>query len=372
MHRFKRTELSLKRILQRVVYSGKPPIVIYEPLQYISLSGNERILFLRQDRIGDVLVSIPTIKLLKSKYPNLRLDILMGGKNIITKSAIRKFFNNIYLYKKDLLNIVKLIVRMRKNHYDVVIDLIERASLTSAIFLRFFNVEYKIGFYNPTACNLYTHTVTSDTRLDQHIVERTASVLKVFGIDTANENLELEYDLGVEVVREMKEVTAINPDNFALGINLAGSSIARFWGTQNNIDFINQSTNKYKNLEVLIFAMPDYYQTADEIISKTKKAKLIKTASLAQYASAISLCNALLTPDTSAVQFAAALKVPCIALYNNYRKNAQCMPWFPYKEEQYSVEGLSDLMEDISISVVAERFEMIYDVYLLAKSNSLK
>lgn len=361
-------EKKIKRILKRVVYSGKPPIVITKPKEYLDLKNESKILFLRQDRIGDVLVSIPTFKLLKKKFPNLKMDILLGEKNISTKSALNKYFQNIYLYKKDIINILKLIHSLRITNYTAVIDLLAKPSVTSAIFMRFLRAENKIAINN--GGNIYTHVINDPDQTARHIVERTAMALKAFGINTDSEILEMEYNLSDEIIRKMKTDAAIDNSKFTLGINLSGSSKSRFWGAQNNIDFINQIADKYGDIEVLIFAVPDYYCIAEMIISRTTKTRLIKTANLDEFAAVISLCDALLSPDTSAVQFSAAFGVPCIALYNNYRHNTGELPWYPYKSEQYSVEGTTNNMEGITVAEVIERFELIYNDYLSSKSKS--
>jgi len=363
-------EMKIKKFITRVIYSGKSPIIINIPNQHIALTDDSKILFIRQDRIGDVLISIPTFKLIRKKYPNVEMDILLGEKNISTKNALSKYFHKIYFYKKDVVSIFKLIYTLRKTNYTAVIDLLARPSLTSALFLRLIKGTNKIGINELESINVYSHVITDVNRLSQHIIERTASVLRAFNINTEVEGLELEYDLTEDVVQKVEAIVSKDKAKFTLGVNLSGSRRSRFWGVPNNIDFINQVVKKYDDLEVLLFATPDYFAEVEKIISQTSKARYIKTASLDEFAVGISLCNGLLTPDTSAVQYSAAFKVPCIALYNNYRYNSEEMPWFPYKAEQYSIEGTSDLMDDIPVAAVIERFDLIYCEYLSAKSKS--
>ncbi|MEI6090767.1 MAG: glycosyltransferase family 9 protein [bacterium] len=363
-------EMKIKKFITWVIYSGKSPVVIDKPYEYIPITDDSKILFLRQDRIGDVIVSTPTFKLIKKKYPNLKMDILLGEKNISTQNALNNYFNHIYFYKKDISEIFKLIRTLRKTEYTAVVDLLARTSLTSAIFLRLLKAKNKIGINEVDNVNTYSLVINDVNKSTQHIIERTASILRAFNINPEVENLELEYKLSDEIIQKVKSNAAIDKTIFTLGINLSGSRRSRFWGAQNNIDFINQIVSKYNDIEVLLFATPDYYDIVETISSQTTKARLVKTASLDEYAAAISLCDGLLTPDTSAVQYSAAFKVPCIALYNNYRYNSEEMPWFPYKAEQYSIEGTSDFMDDIPVETVIERFELVYNDYLSAKSKS--
>ncbi len=364
----KGAEKRLKNILERVVYSGKPPIVINKPSDYVKLSDDSQILFLRQDRIGDVLISIPTFILLKKKFPNLKMDILLSENNISTKAALSKYFRNIYIYQKNIFAFDKLLHKLRRTNYTAIVDLLAKPSLTSAIFTKFLKAQNKVAINN--SGNIYTHVIEDPGKATRHIVERTAYALKAFGIESDSETLFMEYDLSHEIIKNIE--SGIDQNKFTLGINLSGSSKTRFWGTQNNIDFINQVTSKYSNIEFVILAVPDYYDIAETIISRTNPAnvRLVKTACLDEFSGTISLCDALLTPDTSAVQFSAAFKVPCIALYNNYRKNSNEMPWFPYKAEQFSIEGTSNLMSDIAPSTIFDKFELIYNDYLSGKSKS--
>ena len=116
------TEMKIKKFLTRVIYSGKSPIFISKADKHIVLTDNSRILFLRQDRIGDVIVSIPTFKLIINKYPHLKMDVLLGEKNISTQRALTKYFNKIYFYKKDFFSIIKLISNLLYMMYALSID----------------------------------------------------------------------------------------------------------------------------------------------------------------------------------------------------------------------------------------------------------
>ena len=61
-------------------------------------SNLNKILLLRQDRIGDVIVSIPFLKILRETLPNTEIHILLGKKNINAEIFINKFCDKFWFF----------------------------------------------------------------------------------------------------------------------------------------------------------------------------------------------------------------------------------------------------------------------------------
>lgn len=367
MSKVKRAELFIKKLINKVVYYGKPPIYINGVANSIRLNGDEKILFLRQDRIGDLLISLPTISLLKELYPKIKIDILLGNKNKSTIDVLDKSIRKCYIYNKKLFNVLKLILELRKEKYFAVIDLLAKPSITSALLIKCLNTKYKIAFNREYS--IYSHIIVDNMKYN-HIIERTASVLKAFCIDPSEHNLKININLKSETIKKFISLPILKNNNFKLAFNLSGSSLSRFWGLDNSISFIKAISNYYPDVKIIILSTPDNYKFKDLLLSQTANTSFINSISFEDYASIISLCDALLTPDTSAVHIASAFNVPCIALYNNFRANTGEMPWFPYKAEDFSIEWLTSDMTEIPVSLVMDKFTTIYENYLLKFKSS--
>jgi hypothetical protein len=97
----KRTEILFRRLLIRALR------YVYKRKNDPDSSGDYnscKFLFIRQDRIGDVLVSIPSIHLLKKKYPGASIDFILSENNyfVLDNDPV---INRKWIYRKNILKI---------------------------------------------------------------------------------------------------------------------------------------------------------------------------------------------------------------------------------------------------------------------------
>jgi len=85
-----------------------------------------KILIIRLSSIGDIILTTPILEAIKDKYPDATLDFLVMDK---FKDAIsgNKHIDNLILFEKEkykgLWGIIKFSGRLKKNGYDIIIDL---------------------------------------------------------------------------------------------------------------------------------------------------------------------------------------------------------------------------------------------------------
>ena len=68
-----------------------------------------KILLLRQDRLGDLLISTGIIRNLRKIIPKAEIHLLLGTKNYFAKHIVSNYIDKFYLYDKKLFNSIKLI-----------------------------------------------------------------------------------------------------------------------------------------------------------------------------------------------------------------------------------------------------------------------
>jgi len=111
-----------------------------------------KILIIRNDKIGDVVQNTHIFKEIKTKYPRSKITFLVSniGYEVVKED---RFINNYIVYnqvfrgKNKLKNYLNVIKKIRKEKFDVGIDL--RASLTNIIFLLWMgNIKKTISYYN--------------------------------------------------------------------------------------------------------------------------------------------------------------------------------------------------------------------------------
>jgi ADP-heptose:LPS heptosyltransferase len=340
-------EIAFRQFIIKKLYRQRPPMHVSTPdnvLNVLNLAPDCRLLLLRQDRIGDVIVSMPVLRALRQAYPEARIDVVLSDNNIAVRQLVLIYANQVLPYSKR--NVVRFVRLLRREPYDVVIDLFDNASVTSSFLIRLARTRFAVGIDKENAA-AYTHVVPLLDRSKVHIVYRTAQVLMPFGIDPMTTvNLDLEYRLSDNDVQKAQSLLPATHGRKRLGMNVSGRVEAMYWGQENFVRLLEELHRAFPALDVMLMGTPDY---ASELItieqtfsnahanahanthSGVQRAVTIApaVASLHEFAALLHECDAVFTPDTAVVHLAAAWKRPTLALYTY--NEFHVMPWTPFQ-----------------------------------------
>ncbi|MGB9702738.1 MAG: glycosyltransferase family 9 protein [Candidatus Kapaibacteriota bacterium] len=300
-------------------------------------SNLNKILLLRQDRIGDVIVSIPFLKILRETLPNTEIHILLGKKNINAEIFINKFCDKIWFYDKNLRNSIKLIKALNTEKFDLIIDLFDNASKTSSLFLKMLNSKAKLGIEKENS-KIYSHIVPLKPQSKVHIVDRILNLTLPFGIKTENQNIKISIDESIFGKLDVqKNISQKNNFQKRFGINISGSTEAKNWGVENYVAYINKLSQIYPEFEIMVFSTKELQEQQEHICTATKAQAAPITRSLLEFVALIRTCDFMLTPDTSVVHFCDAFSIPCVALYTVSENPPKRIPWTPYSTEYRAI-----------------------------------
>lgn len=358
----KKIELKFRKLFLAIIQSqSKIPQKIIKPANIFEKNKNWKIIILRQDRIGDLLISVPFLKTLKFDLKNSVIDIVLSEKNKVAKNCITHYTDSQFILPKNL-KIIPFLFKLRKKHYDICIDLFDNSSATSSFLIKYIKPKCSIGLEKSNA-SIYDYVVPLKNKNEFHIIERIADLLFPFNINPNELNLSLEYKLPVTAVvfakKYFSQLIQKDREKNVLGINIAGSSEAKFWGAQNNINFIKEINKHFPEVVVILFGTNDYLEIMNEIKTQTNSQIASQTKNFDEYAAMISDCNFLLTPDTSAVHLAACFKIPCICLYTTSDGNFG-MVWTPYHSPYKMLVAKNTSLNQISVNSVFEAFNELY------------
>lgn len=102
---------------------------------------------MRLDRLGDLVVTLPAIYSVHKNFPNAMIDLVVN-KHLIELVEDIPFVRNVYAVDPFKLNFFELgvcVLRLRKQKYDLAIDLLPRACNISSILLKLICADIKIG-----------------------------------------------------------------------------------------------------------------------------------------------------------------------------------------------------------------------------------
>ncbi|RBQ32646.1 hypothetical protein CRU92_02725 [Arcobacter sp. FW59] len=108
-----------------------------EPIKHKEIN---KILFIRNSKIGDAVCSFPILRELKINFPNSEIDIYAGRDNNFLFKKL-PYCNNIFtkFRKRDSLKTWKQIRMMRDRKYDLVVEAVPMK----------FGTEFAVWYMNP-------------------------------------------------------------------------------------------------------------------------------------------------------------------------------------------------------------------------------
>lgn len=318
---------------------------------------NSRILLLRQNMIGDALISTPVIAALRARFPNMVIDVVLDKRN----QTVFNFDKNIatrHVLKLRKFDIFQIIRNIRAQRYDVIVDLIHSPSSTSTAICWLGKPSVTIG---PERSNDFIYDIkvspVSKMNPDERMMFRIAEVLRPFGINPDPQSLQPYFSLSPEAEdfgREMgKRVRGDDPARIAVGINISGSKPEKYWGTENFISLINALSDNFPNAVFVILNSREYEAQAASIVDATSATTSGTTKTLHDFAACIGNVDILISTDSSAVHFADIAGVPVVDLVRDPDKRL----WLPSKVNFRSVHGPDRTITSIPVTDVMKAFD---------------
>ncbi len=335
--------------------------------EFKPIDGNKisKVLFLRPEKLGDMVISFPVFDGLKRHFPHIEISILGSLRNkAIIKNDRR--FAKIYMYLKNPIKDFKTLKAMRKAKYDCVVDMIGDDSVT-ALFLSQLSAPGKprIGIGKNKHKIYYDYNYLYRTDNTNHIIENTLKILDAFGIDSTKESGYAEpYISEEEIVFANKTIDALkeSPRTKIIGYNLSAGAPTRIWAIEKSIALCKKIIASNQEYKILLFTTPDERDRAKPLLdSIDSRISLIPdNMSLTAVSALIAKLDLMITPDTSLVHIARAFDVPVVGLYSKFMKNF--LLWRPYDQEIGAVVSANDgNIFDITVEQVFDTFEKLVE-----------
>ncbi len=316
-----------------------------------SLHSNStpNIALIRNDAIGDYVVSTGAIRLIKHYYPDCKIDVYASSKNISLISNDPNINQAILCDYKSIfsINFRKLRAIGKEKKYDYVICLNNSKTTLNAVICSLIgkSAERVIALF-PKRKNIYGKVFTKQIDIDFPDLtwadRMTKLVAVTFGISENFEQFnpyifidksaywkisdyntvnQLSYIINTAniLIDDAIEIKPIEGRKYTI-INISAGKATNRWSSEKCIEFLNKFYNIYPNINsnniVYISSSPDEYNRAEEIV------KTVNHENCRMYKSGLTdfiafLCGAelLISPDTGTAHIAASAGIRSIILY---------------------------------------------------------
>lgn len=360
----KKIELFSKRILSSLIKS-----VFKEEIRKPKPPYN-KILFLRFDVLGDMIVSLPVLRACRNSLPSSRIDIICSYKNqsVIENSG---FVNNTYVTTKDIVKNILLSIRLRKEKYDLIVNLVTRPSLTYGILTQIIGPKaYRVAGEQEKYEYFYTHNVALPPKRAIHMTQRLMLLCSFLTEENSLTYRQPWVKFGNEVVEKSSQLykkvcQTIDPGKSKLkvaAINLTSGLERRNWPIEKYIEFLKTASEKY-NEKVdgwVIFTNPSKPNDSKMVENLVSNKKVIALPIVNDFKVLFEFLHHLyflVTPDTSILHAASATGTPVLAMIIGENK----IVWTPVgniNEVVFSEDPFS--LNDLPLTDVLKGMERLF------------
>ncbi len=261
------------------------------------------VLFLRPGGIGDAILLIPAIRLLKSKFPDAAVDIIAEKRNAGVFHLCTQIDN---VYRYDVVSEFLQVVRKR---YDVVIDS-EQWYRLSSVAARLIRSDMKIGFATNERQRMFSHGIPYSHE-DYELVSF-LRLLRPFGVAAEHHVAGPWLDIADSDRQIVKN--KLSTISFPYVVIFPGASIAeRRWRPERFAEVAD--CLMHKGYAVIVVGGGADTAAGDRIVSKCDGLNLAGKTTLSQTAAVLEGAALLISGDSGVLHMGVSLNIPAVSLF---------------------------------------------------------
>jgi lipopolysaccharide heptosyltransferase II len=308
--------------------------------------------------IGNLVLLIPMLKVLKKKLPNANISVLLGSKVAVELFSEQLFLDEMITFdakKTNLFGGIQFFFRkIRPEKFDLSIFTYLGDYFYFSIWPFIAEIPYRIGTYRRDQEYFPTNFVnTWATRMEnkKHETQQYLDLLRFLGLRPKETTPELLVSkIESDFVDRYLIGRGIDHNNLILGVHPGSGHIWSWkrWPLDRFVAVANRFSNIY-NAKTIFFIGPDEKDIKKALFNINNRHTVIEHLSLKRVIAIIKRCNIFLSNDSGLMHIAAAMKVPVVAIFgptlyernrpygdNNVflRKNLPCSPCYKFQEIQ--------------------------------------
>lgn len=277
------------------------------------------IIISRTDNIGDVILTLPMIGIIKSFWPNVKISFLGKTYTAPILEACDDIDNIISWDKLKKLSKIKKISFFKSLNADVIIHVFPNKDIAS--IAKKAAIPIRIGtsrrIFHLKTCNKLIYLKRKNSKL--HEAELNLKLLKGLKIDYTGSFNELANFIKFNKIKKYKELdNLVSKDKFNLIIHPKSKGSAREWGIENYNKLLELLSSKYFKIFVT-GTKEEEKEISEKLLKKENVVNLAGKLNLSQLIYLISISDALLACSTGPLHLAAILGKHTLGIYSPMR-----------------------------------------------------
>ena len=363
--RFKRLEQGWNRLFIRAL--GKlMPAAPHEKPDWDARP--HRVLYLRYDKVGDMIVSTSLIDAIAQSHPTITLDVLASPANAPVLEGNPNVSSVIVWDKARPSGYARLLRQLRRARYDAVVDCMVLAPSTTTLLLMLASgARHRIGIGG--RINDYALTTrVPPAKSAAHHIDRSAVLATAFGV-----NLD-EVDWQPVIYFSDDEIESANNvwnahDGIRQGmvarrllLNVSAGRSPRRWPDHRYVTLVRHLRETTPEVTVVVIGAP--FDSARAMrIAERGGVRYVATPKLRDALALVATADFVVTPDTSIAHAASACRKPSVVLFEKGKDTLWGRYRVPGRNVVSEDKSLATLPVEPVIDAVDELLEMSFSTY---------
>ena len=288
------------------------------------LSKTNKILIIRLSSLGDILLTTPFIRAIKTQFPHIRIDMLIREEyaDII---KLNPYIGQKFFFKKDEKSNIALIEQLINNNYQLVIDLqnnLRSKKIVSSLKIN--SVKFDKRSFDKF---LLVNFKINKLREAPQIPVRYSNTIQILKLD----------DRGLDLFTDKSANAELIGKNNLIGFCPGARHFTKRWPKEYFIELGNKLTqNGYR---IVLFGGKIDKEICAELVDKISGAiNLSNNDELLQTAADMNLCKAVICNDSGLMHTASSTGTKVIAIFGSTVKE---FGFAPYKCSNLILENYS-------------------------------
>ena len=333
------------------------------------------ILVIRLDHIGDVVCSLPVFPILKRRFPNARISVLVSqeGEALL---AHHPYVDHVIVFRSnwfartsrlDLGEMFRVLSELRNSKFDIGFDL--RGDIRNIGLMVLARIGYRVGYGIGGGKSLLAESPPYDTKL--HQVELARNLVTSEPI--SRNELKPEIYLTLEEKKSAWDLLAswgVSRQDYVIGLHPEAGYPSKEWGTDRYRDLVGKLIQKPET-KVLVFGLDRAETVKKHYASSKQVVSCVGNLSLREAIATLHCCHVFIGNDSGLSHIAHALRIPTVVIASGTNEYEKWGVWLkpsmavkhevscsPCHLEQCPIPG-HPCLSDITVEQVAEAIRSV-------------
>ncbi len=301
-------------------------------------NSDYRVLFIRYERIGDMIMATSLIRNIAASIPGGKIDVLATPTTAPVLEGNPHVGNVLMLERKSIRSYTELMKRLRRERYTVMVDgrINNPPIFTSTPLLMYAGqARFRVGAQGERKPRIYNVSVPEWDKLT-HYIEGSKHLAVPFGVKPESVDWQPEIFLSTDELKRAEEwwnqarSLVASEDAPPHGIikrllvNLSASEPKRRWPDGKFIATLRSARDRAPNMPIIVIGLPAEWDSVQRVATAVG-ALPVETPSLRDAFASVGTADLVFTPDTSISHAASAFRKPSLVLLK--REHRPYAPW---------------------------------------------